>query len=226
MITYKPYKQKASEWNCNMDEMREDAGGRPLLRVEIGQKVITDDTTSKQIKIEEVEEDVYRDILLGIFTGNDSYVVKTTLGHSPGLVVCYDKRLVMHNDYIPNMVKEILKVADTLDKKTLFMAIANSVLNENGLEKHSGELKATVDEINKKCETNYPAEFIMCVLREYICESSRYLGEQEEEIHYMSYDELLYEVVKVLNNDVDEQRKKYVTNEIMYRFLQGDLTER
>jgi len=224
MHTYKPYKQKASEWSSDPEKARAAANGREMMYVGIGSCIHHDDNTT-----EEIFEYIYRDILLGIFKNDKSYKLKMTLGHTPNIVITYDGLLVIHNDILLKEVEKIKEAILTLPKELIANCIANSVLNQMGLEKTSDELKQTTKKINQICNADYPAEFIACIMKEYMCDELRELeNEKQEELYFKTYEELVSEAALVLiSDDKDIKKQEYdVLREIGYRFIQGLITQK
>ena len=225
-VRYKPYKQHVNQWSFNAakeESSRKDARGRIIMSVGIGQK-ITSFNNAEDV-IEEISEDIYRDILQSIFVDKEKYVIQTVLGKTPGIIITYENNLVMHNDYIPIMVKRIKEAISKLDRELIVKAMVNYVLNKKGIEKYSDEYKTVTKQINSICHTNFPSELIMMVVKEELCFAERQFDEKEVQISEMSYAELLYHVGNIVcfQNYYHKDYENRIIKELMYRALKGDL---
>lgn len=234
-IILKPYKRNVAIWKNVPDSERKD-DERSILRVEIGQMVTVDDQTKEVIREKPIQEDVYLDILQGLFSGQ-SYTAVATLGYEPQMIITYEGRLVIHNDYIPNYVRQVKKIFGKVKYSAGVKAMLNYVANVNSGEKYTAYLKKLQEWINEKCKANYPPEFVALALKEYICDDCRDVTEEEMEYGYLTYEELLKEAGNVLiNREAEKQEKetdkgaalkeKYILNELLYRFVQGNLVEK
>lgn len=227
-VVLKPYKRKMSTWNYDEDKSRvEEDSNRYILSVQIGEKLTIDEETNEKVETEQLAEEIYLDTLQGIFLNQQGYEVTVTLGYEPQIVIAYEGRLVMHNDKIPLYEEQVMDKLKKTKISPIVQALINFVSNENYGEKYSDLLRHVQNAINDACKTNYPPEFIAYVIKDYICEVKRELVDEQMEFTCMTYEELLQEAGAILIANIqgnkDEQREKYILEELFYRFIQGNL---
>lgn len=227
---YKPYKRKPTEWGIIPDAEREE-NGRKVKCVEVGKKLIPNEEDPENPEEEYLYEDIYDNIINGIFITKQSYEVHMTISCEPKMVITYDGELVLHNDKIGGYVDQILKVVSCLKKDIAIKAMIDFTLNREANEKFSQNLKKITEAINKNIGSNFPTELCGYVLKQYICENQRQMTKEQEELHYYSsYEDLLDMSGNVLagrySGNRDEKKENDLKEEIFYRFLNGNLIER
>lgn len=229
-VIYKPYKRSLSEWNNITDRVREDYGGRKIWQVEIGKKIFMDSKTEAILSEESITEDIYLDIIQGIFTNKDTYAAKTTLGYTPQLVISYEGKLVVHNDVMSNYITDILNALKQIDRTLEVKALINTIMCEKMNTKLSADMRKVQKQVNEICNSNYSPLLVGMVLKEFICENERTFTEKQDELHYLSYEDLLDRAGRVLNNKLlgkgKDSFEEDVFTEIFYRFLAGSFSEK
>lgn len=227
-IVYKPFKKKLSSWNYIKENQRQAADGRTIMCIEIGKKQYIDPGNKEVIREEFEQEEVYYDILKGLFKNTVSYSTKVALGHEPKLIVSYEGSLVKHNDKIAGYVEDIKKVLPKIEKRVLFKCLFNVVMNEKEGDKYSTESKELSAKVNKMCGADYPSELIAYVLKEYLSETRGEMDNIQEKTHFMEYRELMTLALKVMvTRGAKDDVKKYedvLKEELLYRFLLGEIS--
>lgn len=226
-VVFKPYKKHPEEWNVIPEQTRDD-NGRKINCIEVGRTLTMNE---EEVKEEDyLYEDIYENIISGIFVSKQAYSVEMTVSSEPKLIITYDDELVMHNDKISAYVNQILEYMPSLTNDMLIAALVEFNINRNAEQKFGAKLKKITADINKQYDTNYPVELIGYVLRQYFCEDKRNLEGQQEELHYYaSYEELCQMVGKLFlakSNNQTYAREKDLTEEILYRFIEGKLVEK
>lgn len=227
-IVYKPYKRKLNQWKCLSENIRTDKCGREIVSVEIGKKLYMDDKCIEVEKEEEILEDIYFDIVTGIFANRDSYHTTICLGYEPQIVVSFKGTLVIHNDKMSGYVDKILKVLDKVDYPEKVQVLVHTVEHEVKGNKYTSNMKKLQEYIKTESGISFSPELIGYVLKENLCES-RVMTEKQEELHWMSYEELLEKsgiVLTTRDKGKFGSRFEYdVMNELLYRFISGQLYE-
>lgn len=224
-VVYKPIKKGLETWSNMPDKTRHDDMGRVIVNIEIGVKQII--SSGKICSVESMCEDMYIDILKGLVVDKLSYMTYVNLASEPKITISYDGRLVIHNDKISGYVEDIMTVLNDIEDSIKYDALVDFVLNENVGNKYGEAFRRLVNVMQKKCKKEYASALIGLVLKEYICEDCRSIeGDEAEEIHYMSYEDLLMKTGQIMKNrnaGGDKESEKIIKEELLYRFLQGDL---
>lgn len=226
-IVYKPYKRKLNQWKCLSENIRTDKCGREIVPVEIGKTLYMNG--EKIEKEEEILEDIYLDIVTGIFANRDSYHTTICLGYEPQIVVSYEGALVIHNDKMSGYVDKILKILDKVEYSEKVKVLVHAVEHEVKGNKYTTDMKKLQDYIKKESGISFSPELIGYVLKENLCEN-RVMTDKQEELHWMAYEELLEKAGTVLaarDKGKAGSRFEYdVMNELLYRFIGGQFSER
>lgn len=221
---YKPYKKGLTTWSNIPSRKREDYG-RVIVCIEIGKKLTVDERTEKVLDEEPVCEDIFLDILKGIVKDNLGYKTSSTFAYEPKMVISYGGRLVFHNDRISGYVDHILKALNSIDYNLITDALINFVANENVSGKYDSHFRTLVNMVNAYCNINYSPTLIGLVVKEYF-EESRTASDDEDDIHYLPYEELLNLAGNVWKNKGKNnisEKEIQLKEELLYRFIQGTL---
>ncbi len=220
-VVLKPYKRGANSWDSIDGKERVDANGRSEWCIEIGvQKIVSDN--GEEISATPLEEYVYKDVLLNLFTSPKSYTVRINLGCEPQLTIAYANRLVLHNSAVGEMVDAINKALDKYDDKVLMELGIDSLLALKSKAPLSKEFKAFTKQINDETDWYFPHDFIGFVVREKIFEQRRNLSGKAEDIHLSGYTELM-ELLRHSLKDGDRASLSMIQQELMYAYLLGDI---
>lgn len=227
-IFYQPFKVSADDWQVAEDCVRM-AGDKTVYPVFIG--VRTEKTADgEEVGTTNVAEDIYADILQGLFTQND-YKVKVRIGHEPNLVITYNGELVPHNDKIAGYIKKLCSVFGQVEKKDIVNMLTVGVLNDTVQERFTIESQQFVNKINDLCEGNFSSEFVTEAIKKYLLEELRSWDMPgTQELHYASYTEIVNTAGKVLQGRLegfyDPDLEEVLLEELLYRLLSGNLVEK
>lgn len=227
-VVFQPFKIGDRDWQVLQDSVRM-VGDKAVYTVFIGTR-IEKDQDDKVISRENVAEEVYLDVLQGIFT-QSAYKVRVRLGRKPGLLVTYNGQLVSHNDRIDGYVKALYAAFGQMDKTEAVHMLINGVLNENIQERISAESQQFVAKANELCGTGFSPEFITEALKKYFCEELRRLDlPGAQDLCYADYARLLNTAGEVLQGRLrgsfDENLEEVFLEELLYRLLSGSLVEK
>lgn len=227
-IVYKPYKKKLSAWKYEKDKQRQSEDGRTIMCVEVGKKQYIDSETNEIVREEFEEEEIYYDILKGLFTNTVSYTTKVSLGHNPRLIITYEGCLVRHNDKVAGYVEDVKSALKKINKRTLFKCLFNVVMNEKEGDKYSTDFKNMCAKVNEICKNEYPQEMIALVMKEYLTESREGMDKTLEKAHGMEYRDLMTVALKVMvtrGTEIDVTKyEDALKEELLYRFLLGEIS--
>lgn len=223
---YQPFKINAYDWQAIEDEVR-TAHGKKIFKIIIGTRIEKDEQ-GEVLREDLVTEEVYQDVLQGIFTQKDSYKVRVRLGREPNVVITYNGELICHNDKIEDYVMQLFAAFDEVKKEAATDMLVNGVLNENIQERFTKESQQFVNEVNLLCTANYPPEFITIALKKYLCENGRYFDlPGSKDLHYTDYAGLMHTAGEVLKGRLkgvfDEDLEAVLLDELLYRILSGSL---
>ncbi len=225
-VIFQPYKINAEEWQVIEDGIREDAYGKVICPVIIGRRVQKNENNDVTGN-EAVTEEIYQDILTGIFT-NSGYKVRVRIGRVPGLVVTYNNELICHNDKIKEHLCRLSDVFPQMDQNAAVDMLVAGVLNENAGEKFTPDCQAFIKKVNSRCKGSFSSEFVTMALKKYFCADNRQAAGRG--MQYADYATLLHEAGEILKGRVegffDEGREEILLEELLYRFLTGNLIEK
>lgn len=227
-VVYQPYKTGAKEWQVDPDSVRM-VGEKTVHTVLIGTR-IKKDQENNIVKQDQVAEEIYFNVLQGIFTQSE-YKVKVRLGREPSLIVTYNGELVPHNDKVDGYVKQLCEVFKQMDKEDTVKMLVNGILNENIQERFASESQQFVKKTNDMCGTDFSPEFITEALKRYFCEDIRHFDlPGARDLHFAAYTELVNVAGEVLLGRLrgifDENQETVLLDELLYRLLCGSLVEK
>lgn len=227
-VVFQPYKINANDWNIVKDHIR-IAGDKAVYTVVIGTRIekAQDDMVLKE---EPVTEEVFEEVLKGIFTQSD-YEVRVRLGREPNLIVTYNGELLPHNDKIDGYMSRLCAAFGQFEKSEAVAMLINGVLNVSIQERLTAESQRFVEKVNGICRSNHSPEFIVESLKKYFCEDLRRFDlPGAGDLHYAGYEELLRTAGEVvigrLKGTFDENLEEVLLDELLYRFLCGNLVGR
>lgn len=228
-VIYQPCKVDANEWQVLENGLRTDDEGKRVCPVIIGHKC-KKNGRNEIIREEPVIEEVYQNVLEGIFT-QKGYKVVVRLGREPGLMVIYSNELIFHNDKIQAYVENLLTAIQKVDCNAAVDMLVAGVLNENIEERFPPDSQNFIEKINALCGISHSPEFVIMVLKRYFCMESRYCDlPGERDIQYTDYAGLLHMAGEVLKGKMkgmfDEELQEILLNELLYRFISGNLVEK
>lgn len=227
---YKPYKKKPETWKEDESKRRTSEDGRTECCVEIGVQQIVEEDTGEIVRTEHVSEYIYKDIKDKILAAPSDFDVRINMGFKPQLAVLYCNRFVVYNDQVQREARRIKQFMEDLKTERYIGAAINSVLNIQGRARQSEELKDFIGQVNENLNAIYPAEFVGAILREHVFETARKFSEEEEELHFASYEYLVKEAgqeyAKSLRNGSDTKRLSMIKEELLFGFLIGDYLPR
>lgn len=227
-VVFQPYKIGVKDWQVVENSLRMD-GDRPIYTVFVGQRLEKgqDDVVLRQ---NPVSEDIYLDVLQGIFT-QSNYKVRVRLGRKPNLIITYNGTLIAHNDHTNDYVQLICSNIQSLDHKSAVEMLTNGVLNENAQEKLTAESQHFAAQLKDVCGVDFSPEFITEALKKYFCEDLRQFDlPGAQDLHYVDYAGLVNTAGEVLkgrlNGSFDENLEEVLLEELLYRVISGNLVEK
>ena len=224
-VIYQPYKTNADEWQVVEDGIRESVDGKVICPVVIGCR-IEKDANNEEIGKDMVTEDVYQDVLAGIFTKR-GYKVRVRLGREPGLVVTYNNELICHNDKTKYYLDKLIEIFNKTDQNAAIDMLIAGVLNENIEEKYTPACQEFIDNVNAQCGLLCSTEFVIMALKKYFCADRK---TYDPGVQYADYATLMHKAGEVLKGRMegffDEVQEESLLDELLYRFLYGSLVEK
>lgn len=219
MKTYKPYKKNPNLWS--VDGERSTPDKRVEVGLEIGTVIDKDDRTSEITSQDGVIEYVYKDVYEGMMKDFREYDVRITLGRSIQMVVTYANRIVPYNKKCESIIKNIQNYLSGFKKSDLVKYATDVIMAELNMKEYSGELKEVTENFNAEYSVTVPVEMMGAMIKEVVA-YRKPQSEQEENLMYMDYSELLEDIARCME-EKDKEGLKNVKSEIFYRVLVGDL---
>lgn len=225
-VVYQPYKISPFDWQ--VDSIRGEAD-KKIVTVVIGKK-LTKNSKGEILKEEPVREDIYQDILLGIFTEKSVYTVKVRCGKTPGLFISYGGEMILHNDHIKKDMETLTKYLAGINADTAIDAMISGVLNEIQEKKFTPDFLKLVNMVCRELKKEYPAEMVVEAIKHIYLDAKRDLSlPAAKDMRYMTGEELMQAAGKVIKGRVhgtfDEDFEAALLDELLYRFLEGRLKE-
>lgn len=191
-------------------------------------------------------EDMYSDIATDISKHYGMYEINVKIGRDPQVIILKDGKIVLHNTETKKHIEHVRVQIQAIPQKTLINAYIEMRINDEKPKKLSDSTMAVVAMVNAEKKTFYTANFIYCILKEYIENTYFNTNENEfaEELRLMEYLELLeishenirlkelqetkhpllQELIKAGKDS--ESIESCIQKEIMCRFITGSLVER
>lgn len=236
----KPYKVSVDKWMQveSSEGSIFDSNGRELIQIAIGEYVDKENPKN----IEYIVETFYAD-LIHVILLDKNFKVYVQIGKSPQLFVTNNGNLIVHNDSIKSVSKEIKSVLKEMSWGKKIGAFENLKENQqvSGYKIDASTLEF-VRQIKTKCNIDYPTQLIKAVLSEHILESfhlkeDRYeisllssLSNEEMENLCMDFfknfrnENFTNEVLKELSESIPiEEIESFISKDILWRVMLGKI---